>query len=135
MKIEYQKPKLTELEPVGEAEEVFPGETCQILQDPNDRITSDYGLLKYQPGSITGQLMEDGIISKEIWISEPIRIKRVRGRRTEEFIFPGCSTTTVSIRVGDQIIMENIGDTQAIVIEKVWPAWGVNPNRYKEIGL
>lgn len=66
MKIEYQKPKLTELEPVGEAEEVFPRETCQILQDPNNRITSDYGLLKCQPGLITGQLMTDGIISKEI---------------------------------------------------------------------
>lgn len=64
-----------------------------------------------------------------------MEITRVRGRRTETFRFPGCKTTAVSIRVGDKIIMRNTGDTKAVVIEKVWPAWNVNPNRYKEIDL
>ena len=129
---EYIKPIAIELEPVGGAEMVCEGVTCLVLQNPNDE-RRDWGLLEYQPRATTAQLMVAGKVSKEIWISGPMTITRVRGGVAENFVFPGCETTTVSIEIEDQIIMR-AGDASAIVLEEVWPAWNILPDRYKTIG-
>lgn len=129
----YELPDMTKLERVGESvvEPDTGGIICQILQDPGNRITMDWADLTYPPGSGSSQRLTKGKYSVETWVSGPLSIIRVRGRRSETFYYPECPIISIRIRPGDGIEIRNTGSETAYAFEEVCPAWDVIPDRYE----
>jgi len=135
-KLEYQPPTVTKLEPVGEAEIVTNGVTCQVLQNPNDRITKDWGLIKLRPGASTPQqLVFKGKRVVESWLFGDCEliVRRASGQQ-EIYDYPRGNRVSVSINVGDIMKWRNEDDKEVILLETVWPAFDLIPDRFETVG-